>query len=527
MPKHRLSPVPLPPAKRQHKSIEQKLTSNPLLNFDSSLYDELVLVIFSYLSWTDLCAIQSTNRHWARLVTDNQLWKEQYVRRCELERFSEPGISEQSFETVLSSCALLAGPITITTSSEQSLSPPVYLHRHGSAPYILKGKHRMNMPTHITTLSLDQSPPSLGDAKLRVAAFYDTGEFTIFLVDHSLPQHSQRSMSYIPFAKTDRTSPIRQAVYHHPLLVTLSHSFHLSLYNLSGDTIYHSQTLTSFTSFPPTSMVLTPGPSSYRLVLAFSAPVYPAHWNAAVVVLTISSCEPASSSAPLFNRDTEASETSRPCSVIATRSVRSYDVPSGWIDERALRTMREQWGRKVARVADTQTDGKWIVLAPADQLPLPPSHSTHSSVGTTSCALQLYRLYLPSPSSTATGSGSKLNATHSPGGVRMTFVRMLHGHTGPVIALAVADGRCVSLGADGSLWVWDLEKGWGVEVQEPHRPVRVGPYTSEYVGADDDDEDIGNRREVPMDTPLGTVVFDERRIVTTNAYGIEARRFDI
>lgn len=121
--------------------------------------------------------------------------------------------------------------------------------------------------------------------------------------------------------------------------------------------------------------------------------------------------------------------------MIATRRVRSYDVPSGWIDERALRTMREQWGRKVARIADTQTDGKWIVLAPADQLPLPPSHSMHLSVGTTSCALQLYRLYLPSSSATATGSGSKLNAT-TPGANAQCLARVVAGELSLLAALA-------------------------------------------------------------------------------------------
>ncbi|KAI5118060.1 hypothetical protein M0805_006323 [Coniferiporia weirii] len=572
MSKHRLSPAPLPPAKRQHARAEQKISSSLLLNFDASLYDELVLVIFSHLSWTDLCAIQPINRHWARLATDNQLWKAQFIReygrlrlrgsrgfvtrrdgrevkpmphrskeddhidwkwmfrissnwrkgRCELEKFVEPTISPSSLRDALHSCTLLAGPLTFTTSSEESPSPPVYLHRRDSAPYMLKGKHRANTSTRITTLALDQSPPSLGDSTLRIAAFYDTGEFTIFSIDHGSPQHSRKSMSYCPYARNERTSPIRQAVYHHPLLITLSQSFHLSLYNLSSGTIVHSQTLTSFTSFLPTSMVLTPGSGNYRLVLAYSAPVYPAHWNAAVTVLTIASCESATSGASPSRDD--ALDSARPCTVIATQTVRSYDVPSGWIDEKALRLMQEQWGRKVARVADTQTDGKWMVLAPADRLPLSSSRTTHSSIGTTSCALQLYRLYLPSSlSSTRSGTGKSLQSS---GSLRMTFVRMLHGHTGPVIAVAVADGRCVSLGADGSLWVWDLEKGWGVEVQAPHRAVRAGPYSSEHDG-EDAAADVFGDGEVPMGTPLGAVVFDERRIVTADAYGIEARRFDI
>lgn len=74
MSKHRLSPAPLPAAKRLHRNAIQIVLSTPVLNFDTSISDEIVLVIFSYLSWVDLCAIQQTNRHWARLATDNQVY---------------------------------------------------------------------------------------------------------------------------------------------------------------------------------------------------------------------------------------------------------------------------------------------------------------------------------------------------------------------------------------------------------------------------------------------------------------------
>ena len=73
MSRHRLTLVSLPAAKRRHTSTEQNIMSTPLLNFDATLYDELILVIFSYLSWTDLCSIQSVNRLWARLASDNQV----------------------------------------------------------------------------------------------------------------------------------------------------------------------------------------------------------------------------------------------------------------------------------------------------------------------------------------------------------------------------------------------------------------------------------------------------------------------
>ncbi len=114
------------------------------------------------------------------------------------------------------------------------------------------------------------------------------------------------------------------------------------------------------------------------------------------------------------------------------------------------------------------------------------------------------------------------SVTNSP---RLTFVRFLHGHTGPVIALSLADGRCVSLGADGSLWVWDLEKGWSAEVQEPQYPIgSLDPRKSE--SEDPDEDDIADNDVIP-EALMGSVVFDERRIISATAHGVELRNFDI
>jgi len=51
-----------------------------ILTFENSIYDELVLCIFSHLSWSDLCAAQMVNRKWARLASDNELWRKQYLQ---------------------------------------------------------------------------------------------------------------------------------------------------------------------------------------------------------------------------------------------------------------------------------------------------------------------------------------------------------------------------------------------------------------------------------------------------------------
>ena len=75
MAKRSLSPAHLPPAKRSHLSTPSTSTSISPAKFNcfESLYDELVLHIFTFLSFTDLCALQTSNRNLARLSLDNQV----------------------------------------------------------------------------------------------------------------------------------------------------------------------------------------------------------------------------------------------------------------------------------------------------------------------------------------------------------------------------------------------------------------------------------------------------------------------
>ncbi|KAF7790290.1 hypothetical protein EIP86_001244 [Pleurotus ostreatoroseus] len=173
------------------------------------------------------------------------------------------------------------------------------------------------------------------------------------------------------------------------------------------------------------------------------------------------------------------------------------DIPSGWMDDQKMRNVREQWSRKVENVADTQTDGKWVVLAPYEASPatntskqdaetVPADAGLHSP-----SSLQLYRLHLP----------ASVSGASSP---KLTFVRTLHGQIGPVTALALADGRCVSLGVNGSIWVWDLEAASGTEVS-----AGCSSAVSIHRGHSDETSARSN------------VVFDERRIISADLRGVE------
>ncbi|KAL1945633.1 hypothetical protein VTO73DRAFT_1635 [Trametes versicolor] len=566
MPKRSLSPAPLPPPKRIHTATEDHphavFESRP---FDTILSDEIVLFVFHYLSSSDLCAVQRTNKNWARLSLDNQLWKSLYINeygrtrlrggrgfigrgdgreikplpgrsaipeevkdwkwmfrissnwrtgRCSLEHY-ELGTSARLFAHAQApdqTHLLLAGNLTIMASSEANRVPAILLSSPAHEPHTLHcPSSRPATTTRITALALDQAPPTTGHHG-RLICFLATGEFSLYSINHQTPSSSSRVLTYQPSRQSSRTTPIVQAVYHHPLLVTLSQSFNLSLYDLSSNSVQHTQTLTSFTSFPPSSLVLScQSPSAYRLILAYATPVYPVHWSVGATELLIS-----------------GSDDSR-MTVTNTRTTRTMDVPQGWVDESRMRAVREQWGRKVARVADTQTDGKWVILAPGQLLSTIPGPSTPSAGGSssttpppspaasstytssslhTASGLQLYRLYLPSSSSSSS----------SP---KLTYVRTLHGQIGPVSTLALADGRCVSLGMNGSLWVWDLEAGTGTEVS----PGITGPQDAEGDGEENDPlETVKVRVAIGA---RGSVVFDDRRIVSSHDADVEIRRFDI
>ena len=589
MSKRSLSPAFLPPPKRLHTTRITKTPPLQPLRFDNCLYDELILYFFSYLSWVDLCVSQPTNRNWARLTADNELWRDLYLRtygrtrlrgskgfigradgrevkqlpgraksdqlkdwkwmfrissnwrkgkilgkfccfcfaltcvpgRCLAELFT-PGLPlhpNHDYKLEKESYIILAGSLTITAASSPSQNPTIIITFPLDRQQRLTLKSSQQGIVAITALALDQSPPTSGHMSL--AGFLSTGEFSVFEFNHTAPLDPLNEFSYKPPGPYSRAaSPIIKAVYHHPLLVTLSQSFSLCLYDLSSGLIRLTQTLNSFTSYPPASLVLSMlSRMTYKLVLAYAVPVYPGHWSVGATELIISKCSTSLTnssltSSPAFYEEFNHTSPSS-MGVITTRTIRAVDVPLGWVDENKLRAMREQWSRKVSRVADAQSDGKWLVLAPGDEIQncghssaarsssssgsSPSDISSSSSVSSSlhsPTGLQLYRLVLPAQSNSVSASPPKLN-----------FVRTLYGQTSPVSALALADGRCVSLGLNGSIWVWDLEGGTGAEVAPPSNSITANDFN--------------------LQSTKDTVSFDERQIITAYAGKIVVRRFDI
>lgn len=121
----------------------------------------------------------------------------------------------------------------------------------------------------------------------------------------------------------------------------------------------------------------------------------------------------------------------------------------------------------------------------------------------------------------------------------ITFVRSLFGHTAGIAALRVADGRCVTLGREGRLWVWDLEAsataaGVSVDAFKDSSPnlelnkLLTSPrenLTKEQRWRRDAEAEAQRERE-RLTPPL--VVFDEHRAVTSlGRGGVDVWGFDL
>lgn len=225
-------------------------------------------------------------------------------------------------------------------------------------------------------------------------------------------------------------------------------------------------------------------------MIANAVPVFPAHWSAAVSEIAIT----------LEEREASGEHSDVIVGVVTTRHATAVgngwlptqvplSSPSGSSEDEALdhhhpviqsRAM-EQWGRKVGSIVGIQTDGKWVVLAGDDN------------------TLQVYRLHRPP----------------APSQIALSFVQTLHGHTAGISTLKVADGRCVSVGREGGMWIWDLEAGWAVPVGLPpedpsdfHQPEK------------DRIEESGSIPSTIAGPRIRTMVaFDERRIVSSSRNG--------
>ncbi|KAF8608584.1 hypothetical protein BDV93DRAFT_541073 [Ceratobasidium sp. AG-I] len=361
---------------------------------------------------------------------------------------------------------LLAGDLIIYASSQPTPQPTVYVFRGSIASSLLiPYQPPINVDVYITALSLDHS-----SANIRLAIFYSDSTWSIRTVDYehrtnTLVYHHPRPNTGLPSA------PVIQAAYHHPLLVTLTLSFRMSIFYVPPapaiPTLKH--TLFSYSGFLPLTMTLSRyrTPDQYRILLAHASPIYPSHWSPSATDIMLSTQLPS-----LPPHSTPSASSNHAIVKVTSSASTNNSLPEGWIPDGTPDSIPEElrlrWSRKVSHVSGIETDGKFVVFASEDG------------------GIQVYRLHR--------------NA-------RLLYERTLFppAHAPSPRALSVADSRCVCATRDGDLWVWDLESGVGVQAAS-----------------------IRSEGETDRPPSIVRIAFDAHRVVAVDADGaIRTYDFDI
>ena len=259
---------------------------------------------------------------------------------------------------------LLAGDLTIYASSQPAPIPTVYMFR-GSiiSSLLIPYQPPINLDVYITALSLDHS-----SANIRLAIFYSDSTWSIHTVDYehrtsTLAYHHPRPITGLPSA------PVIQAAYHHPLLVTLTLSFRMSIFYVppAPATPVLKHTLFSYSGFLPLTMTLsryrTPDP--YRILLAHASPIYPSHWSPSATDIMLSTQLPS-----LLPHSTFSASSNHAIVKVTSSASTNNSLPEGWIPDGTPDSIPEElrlrWSRKVSHVSGIETDGKFVVFASED-----------------------------------------------------------------------------------------------------------------------------------------------------------------
>ena len=330
-------------------------------------------------------------------------------------------------------------------------------------------------PDHVTCISADQAvlpyddegSSYQGTRPARLAIFYQSGGFVVVSVRldasrltwaresihaaQSRPRSVRRRAAYPAQADGD---PVVLAVLHHPVLITCSTAFHLSVYSLAlapgkDSRPTHLSTMQSGVAFHPAALSIFPSStkdfpndlkgSSFRAALTYCSPLYPASWTIAVQE---------------FGIDLGSISTDEVWRGECYSVGRGDEAEDG--DEIWPRRIRPIVGVKGRRAVGVGTDGRWCVLAGEDN------------------QIQVYSL--PTP---ATSPSSKPEPIlHS---------QTLLAHAAAVTSISLNAGRCVSGGRDGRILVWELDEG-------------------EEEGTQAHDLQVSHRGEGPADGRVGKTV---------------------
>ena len=314
----------------------------------------------------------------------------------------------------------VAGSTLVVSPGVSASLPAVAIHSAGKQLLIRPTTSFGTESIRVSTFALNQA--GLSGKEVQIAVFYaredQAHHISIFGVTSSL-QRARGLKEHRPQANHGYAT---HAAFHSSLLVALSSTFQLEMYQVTEDIIQPLRTMTSFSSFPPSSLTLCRTQGSYKILLSYAVPIYPQHWSVATTELSVQEGEDKvmSRTIRVFNPMTATWESIPPSERVQSQS-----------------GSPPRYGTKMASVAAVETDGRWLVVAPSDDN-----------------LMEVYRI--------------KQN--------RLLHARTLLGPHHATVGLAVSEGRCVSVSRDGVAWVWDLECGWGVKVQsEPFLEGAVEP----------------------------------------------------
>jgi len=276
--------------------------------------------------------------------------------RCSVD-FIESTPNVEAFSSTPSQI-LLTGDLIIHASPGPSETCRIVAYSSNSSTRTTLTSRHFNFPTSVIALTLNHSPTSMIDstdnhdnANLRVVAFYSNGAFSILSIPPACPSQSIETHHLAPTPGHGRPpgNPFFHAAYHHPLLVTVSEAYRLTIWRIPiiGDPPVPVRTLKSFTTFPPSSLSLSAARGGgYKLIITHCTPVFPAHYLPAVLEVTLSA-----------RLDIISSRTSNPLGVAMT-----------WLDQEDMDLRIKEWSHKMSGVISCESDGKFVVMASANAL---------------------------------------------------------------------------------------------------------------------------------------------------------------
>lgn len=294
---------------------------------------------------------------WKRMVRLGTNWANGNVLEASLplplppspiSRPSEPGPAEHH---------LALFPSFICTASPTS--PLVHVYSVGSEPKALgivpppPGWSSPSRPDNVTAICADeavQPPDGEADGRpvlpARLAIFYASGGFAIVKLRFDGRLVWTRESVWDRRTRPRRSGesdadPVVLAAFHHPVLVTCTLSFRVSVYVLSS-TVTLVRTLHSDVAFHPAALSLSPHAGAYRATLTYCTPVYPSSWTVSVQELAVEL--------------THGGQVRRgECFRVRSRRPAEWPHRLGPVDG-------------VSRAIGVGTDGRWVVLAGEDSV---------------------------------------------------------------------------------------------------------------------------------------------------------------